>query len=101
MMQDTIARIEARLNRAEKMSDETRRDLLALLEELKAACAAQGRDYGSVEITSMWDNKGGMDAIRAFEDIGVSRVIVPLFMLGRDPVAGLNKLADDIIAKLA
>ncbi|MBL6764698.1 MAG: DUF4404 family protein [Verrucomicrobiae bacterium] len=36
MMQDTIARIEARLNRAEKMSDETRRDLLALLEELKA-----------------------------------------------------------------
>ncbi len=75
--------------------------LAPMLAELKAACAEHGRDYNTVEITSMWDNKGGMDAIRAFEDIGVSRVIVPLFMLGRDPVAGLNTLAADIIAKLA
>ena len=36
MMQDTIARIEARLKSAERMSEETRGDLLALLEELKA-----------------------------------------------------------------
>lgn len=49
----------------------------------------------------MWDTAGGMDAIHAFDDIGVSRVIVPLFLLGKDPVAGLNSLADDIIAKLA
>ncbi len=75
--------------------------LAPMLEELKVACARHERDYNSVEITSMWDNKGGLDAIKAFEDIGVSRVIVPLFVLGRDPVAGLNSLAENIIAKLA
>lgn len=75
--------------------------LAPMLQDLKAACAAHGRDYDTVEITSMWDTKGGMDAIKAFEDIGVSRVIVPLFLLGRDPVAGLNTLAGDIIAKQA
>jgi probable F420-dependent oxidoreductase len=75
--------------------------LAPMLEQLKAACAEHGRDYNSVEITSMWDNKGGMDAIKAFEDIGVSRVIVPLFVLGKDPVAGLNSVAENIIAKLA
>jgi probable F420-dependent oxidoreductase len=74
--------------------------LTPMLEPLKIACDDAGRDYQSVEITSMWDNQGGMEAIEAFTDIGVSRVIVPLFALGRDPVAGLGKLAEDIIAKL-
>ena len=74
--------------------------LAPMLDDLKAACSAQGRDYSSVEITSMWDNQGGMDAISAFEEIGVSRIIVPLFVLGRDPVAGLTSLAENIIAKL-
>lgn len=74
--------------------------LAPLLEPLKAACAEIGRDYGSVEITSMWNNQGGLDAIKAFEDIGVSRVIVPVFVLDGDPVSGLAKLGDEIIARL-
>ena len=74
--------------------------LAPLLDPLRAACDEAGRDYASVEITSMWDNQGGMEAIQAFSDIGVSRVIVPLFALGRDPAAGLGKLAEDIIARL-
>lgn len=75
--------------------------LTPMLEPLKAACAEHGRDYASVELTSMWDTKGGLDGIKAFQDLGVSRVIVPLFALGQDPLAGLAKLADDIIAKLS
>ena len=71
-----------------------------LLDPLKAACAEADRDYSTVEITSMWDNKGGMEAVQAFADLGVSRLIVPLFVLGRDPAEGLAKLADEIIAKL-
>lgn len=71
-----------------------------MLEPLKASCAEFGRDYASIEITSMWNNKGGLDAIRAFADIGVSRVIVPVFALKGDPVSGLAKLGDEIIARL-
>jgi len=74
--------------------------LAPMLEPLKASCAEFGRDYDSVEISSMWDNKGGLDAIKAFADIGVSRVIVPVFALEGDPVSGLARLGDEIIAKL-
>ena len=75
-------------------------ELSPMLEPLKQACEEAGRDYDSVEITSMWNNQGGMEAIEAFSEIGVSRVIVPLFALGKDPVAGISKLAEDIVAKL-
>ncbi|MEH6581748.1 MAG: LLM class F420-dependent oxidoreductase [Halioglobus sp.] len=75
--------------------------LAPMLEPLKDACREHGRDYGSIELTSMWDSQGGLDAIKAFEDIGVSRVIVPVFALGRNPLEGLAKFGDDIIAKIA
>lgn len=74
--------------------------LAPMLEPLKAKCAEVGRNYDSIEISSMWNNKGGLDAIKAFADIGVSRVIVPVFALKGDPVSGLGKLAEEIIAKL-
>ena len=74
--------------------------LAPMLEQLKTACRQFDRDYDSVEITSMWDSRGGIDAIRAFEEIGVSRVIVPLFALGADPVAGVKKLAEEIVARV-
>lgn len=75
--------------------------LAPLLEPLKAACVEHGRDYGSIELTSMWDARDGLDGIRAFEDIGVSRVIIPLFALGKNPLEGLARIGDEIIAKLA
>lgn len=75
-------------------------DLASMLEELKASCVQFGRDYDSVEITSMWDTQGGLDAIKAYQDIGVSRLIVPAMALGDDPMAGLTKLGDEIIANL-
>jgi len=74
--------------------------LSPMLEELKSSCASLNRDYASVEITSMWNNKGGMDAIEAFADIGVARVLIPVFAMGANPVEGMSKLAEDIIAKL-
>jgi len=77
------------------------KSLAPLLEPLKAACSDHNRDYNTVELTSMWDTRDGLDGIKAFEDIGVSRVIVPLFALGKDPLEGLAKLGEEIIAKSA
>lgn len=74
--------------------------LAPMLETLKSVCAEEGRDYDSIEITSMWDNQGGLDAVKAFEDIGVSRLLVPLFALTEGPVEGITNLAESIIAKL-
>lgn len=73
--------------------------LSAHIAPLKAACAAVGRDPGTVEISCMWNMQGGLDAIKAFADAGVARVVVPVIGLGKDPVAGLQQFANDIIAK--
>ena len=73
--------------------------LAPMLEKLKATCDVLDRDYSSIEITSMWNNAGGMEAIEAFADIGVSRLLVPLFAMREGPVEGMGKLAEEVIAK--
>jgi probable F420-dependent oxidoreductase len=75
-------------------------ELQPVLEPLAAACEAIGRDPATVEISCMWNMKGGLDDIKAFEEVGASRVIVPIFALGKDPVAGLSQLAETVISKL-
>jgi probable F420-dependent oxidoreductase len=69
------------------------------LHPLGAACEAVGRDPNRIEISCMWNMQGGLDAIKAFEEAGASRVIVPVFALGKDPAAGITQLADTIISK--
>jgi probable F420-dependent oxidoreductase len=73
--------------------------LVEKLAPLAASCAAVGRDSASIEISCMWNMQGGLDAVKAFADAGASRIIVPLLALGKDPVAGITQLAEDIIAK--
>lgn len=72
----------------------------ALLAPLPAACKEIGRDPNSIEISCMWDLEGGIDTVKRFADVGVSRVIVPIFVFGKDPVTGLSELAENVISKL-
>lgn len=74
------------------------RDQLA---ELRSACEQEGRDSAEIEITCMWPGQGGVEAVQALADAGVHRVVVPVMALGRDPAAGMQALAEDVIAKLA
>ncbi len=76
--------------------------LAPMLEKLKEACAAEGRDYSTVEITAMWvSTQGGLEAIKQYRDLGVSRLVLPVFALGTpNPIEGLEKLADEIISKM-
>jgi len=68
------------------------------LNEIKKACDAIGRDASEIEISCMWPGQGGNDAVKALEDIGVHRLVVPIMALGADPAAGLQKLAEEVIA---
>lgn len=72
------------------------------LDKLKDACAAEGRDISSVEISSMWMfNDEAFDNVKRFEDLGVSRLICPLFGLGTaNPMEGIDKLGNELISKL-
>ncbi|MGD8832982.1 MAG: LLM class flavin-dependent oxidoreductase, partial [Pseudomonadales bacterium] len=73
------------------------KDLKPALEKLAAACDALGRDVAEIEITCMWPGQGGRDFVGALEDVGVSRVVVPVFALGANPVEGVQKLAEEVI----
>jgi hypothetical protein len=75
-------------------------ELAPFLEPLKAACSAVDRDYTSIEITAMWPGQGGVEAVNAFAELGVSRLVVPIMALGADPAAGIQRLGEEVIAKL-
>ena len=73
-----------------------------LLAKLADACGKHGRDPKTIEITSMWIPPiAGEDAVKRFEDIGVSRLLVPLQALGQgNPIENLERFANETLAKL-
>ena len=76
------------------------KELEPMLETLRTTCEQIGRDYDSIEITTMWPGTGGVNAVDNFLNIGVDRLVVPLQALGDDPLEGLNRLADEVITKV-
>jgi len=76
--------------------------LKPLLKPLEEACAAEGRDPASVEISAMWiPAQSGLDGLRAYEDVGVSRLIIPLPGLGGgNPIQALDELGKTVLAKI-
>lgn len=70
------------------------------LQELKAVCERLGRNYAELEITSMWPANNGLDGLRALADAGVHRAVVPLMALGANPLDGINRIGNEVIAKL-
>ena len=76
-------------------------EIAGVLAPLKDACAEVGRDPAEIEITCMWTGQGGPDAVRAFEEIGAHRLVVPLFALGGEPASVLPRFGEEVIAKVA
>ena len=79
------------------------KQLAALLPQLDNACAAVGRERGSVEITAMWiPALEGVDVVPRYEELGVDRLVIPLPALaaGGGAVAGIRRCADEVLAKL-
>jgi probable F420-dependent oxidoreductase len=72
-----------------------------LIGQMRKACEQFGRDPSTVEISCMWIAASeGVDAIKRYEDLGVSRLIAPVFALGGPPLEALDKLGNEVISKL-
>ena len=71
-----------------------------VLAELKAECDGIGRDHSEIEITTIWNPKGGVESVQALEAAGVHRVLAPVFALGANPVERIQQISEEIIAKL-
>lgn len=75
--------------------------LAELLPKLHAEAAKAGRDPATIEITATWFYAGeGIDSVAAYRDLGVSRLVAPLYGLGAPVMEGLEKLGNDL-AKIA
>jgi probable F420-dependent oxidoreductase len=76
-------------------------DLLAgLFDCVRDECGKQGRDPSDVEFTAVLE-KPDLDAIRRFEDLGVSRLVVPPPGFDPDGIKkGLETFANDVINAL-
>jgi probable F420-dependent oxidoreductase len=69
---------------------------------LKAACAAVGRKISSVEISAMWiPAVEGLDAVKRYADLGVSRLVVPTFAIGGTNVEAIDRFGGEVLAKIA
>ena len=76
--------------------------LAEFMKPLGEACAAEGRDPASVEITAMWiPAVEPVESLGRYEDMGVSRLVVPVPALGGpNPIEALGRFGDDVLAKL-
>ena len=68
------------------------------LAKIKEECDKIGRDVSEIEITCMWPGQGGSEAVEIMAEAGCHRLVVPVFALGADPVAGMQKLAEEVIS---
>ncbi len=76
-------------------------DLESLLKPLDDACARAGRDRSTVEISTMWiPAMEGIDVVKRYEDLGVSRLVVPVPALGGPPLVALEKMGEEILSKI-
>jgi hypothetical protein len=75
-----------------------------MLAQLNAACEAHGRERSSVEVTTMWiPGMEGVETVQLYEDLGVSRLVIPLQALATDgDVAGsLQKFAEETLSQIS
>ena len=67
-------------------------ELKAHFDGIRAECDAIGRDFSEIEITCMWNGRGGAEEAARLEEAGIHRLVVPLFALGPDPKEAISKL---------
>jgi hypothetical protein len=71
-------------------------ELTVHLDEIRRQCDLIDRDYAEIEITVMWSGQMHQEQIEPFQALGVDRMVVPLFALGADPLAGMSGVAEKL-----
>jgi probable F420-dependent oxidoreductase len=77
-------------------------DLAHLLDLARSTAQEHGRDPAAIEMTTGGNGVLGskaMDELKALEDLGVDRVVVPAFLFWGDPAADLGRYSEEIISK--
>jgi probable F420-dependent oxidoreductase len=74
-------------------------DLAPRLARFREVAHAAGRDPSTLSVTAMWVPRKEPDALSRYEDLGVDRLIAPIYGLqGGSPMEGIELLGD-VLAK--
>ncbi|MBI2704664.1 MAG: LLM class F420-dependent oxidoreductase [Actinobacteria bacterium] len=78
--------------------------LVALLDEMRAAATEAGRDPGTIEVTAGTAAifaPDAVDQVKRLEELGVSRIVVPPLSFRLDEIGGaLGQFGENLIAKV-
>lgn len=73
--------------------------LFAPLDHALAQC---GRTRDTLEVTTMWvPQMESAEMIPRYEELGVDRMLIPLALMGENPVEGLKRFGDEVMGSLA
>lgn len=78
-------------------------DLEQNMKQMRSTCEAHGRDPAEIEVSTMWIPGPDNDSFNRFEDIGVHRLIVPMYALAgshTSPIDQINRFIDKVMIKL-
>lgn len=73
-----------------------------LMGKLRDECGRQGRDPASIELTAYWNHhREGLDGAKAYEEAGVSRLLVnPVALRMGDAETAVRRFADEVLSQL-
>ncbi len=75
-------------------------ELAPRIEALRKTCEEVGRDFNDIEISAMWDARGGLDAANRMAEMGVSRLVAPINTLGQGRASdSIKEFGDQVISK--
>ncbi|HXF05695.1 MAG TPA: LLM class F420-dependent oxidoreductase [Blastocatellia bacterium] len=98
---ENAARRAARLGDGFFPGRSRREDLLHLLAAMRDECQKIGRNADEIEITVGATGPLTLDQVRRFQELGVSRIVIPPPGFDRESlVRGLTEIAEQIIAKM-
>jgi probable F420-dependent oxidoreductase len=79
-------------------------DLESMMKRMRSTCEAHERDPSEIEVSTMWIPEPGNDALEKYAEIGVDRVIVPIYALAEKGVSTtdqVKRFCDEIMVKLS
>ncbi len=70
------------------------------LKKLRETCERLGRPADDIEITAMWDARGGLEGAKRMAEFGVSRLVAPINTLGGGrPTESIKSFSDQVVSK--
>jgi probable F420-dependent oxidoreductase len=98
---DIAARRAGRLGDGFFPGKGTPEELARSFDIMRETAREHGRDPDAIELTAGGAafGEGALDAVKALADIGVDRIAIAPHLFWRDPVAGLRRYGDEVIAK--